>query len=265
MQKSKPITLKLAAFKANSKEIHARVNLLPLKSMIYAFSHVMADQNVRSSMSHGLSRKRMASIARHRTTLEKMTLYLNNSSEMDPNHLYGTISSAAHSYVGLFYTMNPISRDAYIEKHSNNGISKRIKPENNLLIMPAIMASQRERRSKAYSIIVRNLHAMPLKFLYTKSKAAMRLELLQQAIGVKRAGESALTGFSASMRNIEALIEGINNGEINPQGDERAKELFINHIIDISETEGMGLSEFICDKLATSNVSFKIARRMIRK
>ncbi len=252
-------------FKASPREIRSRANALPLKSMMYAISHAMADPTIKADAASGNTKRRVSVLSRHLSTLDRLVLYLGNSSEIGPSQAYGTITSAAHSYVNLFYSMKPSSRNAYIERHSNGALSKRIKPENNLLVLPAIMASRKERRSSVHSAIVRNLHAMPLRFLYNKTKAAMRVELLEQAMGIKGARESALAGFSASMKNIEALLDGIAGGDIKPESDERAKDMFVNHIVDMSESEEMGISEYICEKLSTSNVSFKIARRIIRK
>lgn len=265
MQKSKPATLKSSMFKASPKEIRSKANALPLKSMMYAISHALSDPTVKQVAASGNTKRRASVLSRHLSSLDRLVLYLGNSSDIDPNQMYGTITSAAHSYVNLFYSMKPSSRNAYIEEHSSSALSKRIKPENNLLVLPAIMASRRARRSSVHSIIVRNLHAMPLRFLYSKTKAAMRVELLEQAMGIKGARESALAGFSASMKNIEALLDGMADGEMNPASDERAKDMFVNHIVDISESEEMRIAEYISEKLSTSNVSFKIARRIIRK
>ncbi len=265
MQKSKPRAIHAALhFKANTKEIRARANMLPMKSMLYAISHALSDPAIKAETG-AAARRRIGVLSRHHTSLSRMVLYLGNLSEINPSQQYGAIASAAHSYVNLFYSMNHRRVQDYVQRHSGSSISKRVKPENNLLLLPAISATKGTRRSTVHTTITRNLYAMPLRFLYDKTKSAMRLELFQQAVGVKSAKESALAGFSATMKNIEALLNGIGSGEINPQSDERAKEMFVNHISDISEAEEMGLSEYISEKLATNNVSFKIARRIIRK
>ncbi len=240
-------------------------NMLPVKSMLYAISHAMADPSIKAEARSANTRKRISGLAKHLSMLYLLASDYGSDEQTRPSGLFSAITSAAHSYVSLFYTINGANRSAYIERHSNGSAGRRVKPENNLLLMPAIMAERGERRSQVYSTIVRSLHAMPVRFLYEKSRAAMKIEILQQGMGLKGAGEPALSRLSLSMAEVESLIMRIGNGVINPEGDEMVKELFVNEIVAVSESEDMGLAEFVSEKLSNGSVSFKIGKRLIRK
>ena len=237
--------------------------MLPVKGLLYAISHAIGDPEVKAASRDDAARRRVNGLSRQMPRLYLLASGYNDDKD-DPSELLGTITSATRSYVNLFYAMQRRHRQAYIERHYD-GIGRRVKPESNLLLMPAIMAQDGERRSQAYSTIINGLYSMPARFLYTKSKAALKVELLQQGMGLKGAKDSALSRLSLSMERIQAQIDRIASGEINPENDEMVKELFVKEVVAVSEAEDMSIAEFVSDRLSNGSISFRTALRMVRK
>ncbi|MCL4379131.1 MAG: hypothetical protein M1160_03010 [Candidatus Marsarchaeota archaeon] len=262
LQKSKA-RASISDFRADPARIRRLANMLPIKGLLYAISHAIGDPEVKAASRDDATKRRVSGLSKHMPKLYLLASGYNDERD-DPSELLSTITSATRSYVNLFYAMQGHHRLAYIERHSKS-IGRRVKPESNLLMMPAIMAQNRERRSQAYSSIIKGLYSMPARFLYTKSNAALKVELLQQGMGLKGAKDSALSRLSFSMGQIQALIGRIANGDINPENDEMAKALFVNEIVAVSEAEGMSMAEFLSDRLSNGSISFRTALRMVRK
>ena len=263
MQRTKISISRHNAFKADPVQIRRRANLLPIKGMLYAISHAIADQSVKSDAKSGSSRRRINGISKHFSKLHFLASGYDD--DISPSEMLAILTSASRSYVNLFYSMKGSNRSSYIARHSNSPAGRSVSPERNLLLIPAIMASRRERRSLAYSTIIKGLYSMPARFLYNRAAAAMKLEAMQQGLGLKGAKDSALSRLSLSMSQMESMISRMLAGGANPESDEMIKELFVNEVVAISESEDMGLAEFISDKLSNGNISFRTALRMVRK
>lgn len=265
MQRTRASALKHSiSFRADPIQMRRRANLLPIKSMLYAISHALSDPSIKADARHENTRRRISGLSKHFSRLFLLASDYGTEEQMSPPRMFGAITSAVHSYVNLFYALRPAGRESYIGRHSD-GIGRRVSPENNLLIMPAIMAQRGERRSLAYSTIARSLYSMPARFLYDKSRAAMKVEALEHGMGIKSAREAALSRLSLSMSQVESLIHRIGDGSISPEADEMIKELFVNEIVAVSESEDMSLAEFVSEKLTNGNISFKVAHRLRRK
>ncbi len=265
MQKTKPYKSKSHISASTSLEIRSRANALPVKSLIYAITHAVSDPSIEDDAKNDGISRRVQLLSRHLNNLTRIADLLNRSGTIRPEALYGTISSAATSYVNLFYAMRHSTRSSFIARCYTGSACKRIKPENNLLVMPAVMATRKEKRNKVSDNIIGSLYSMPLRFVYKHSKAAMHVELLQKAIAVKSISDSTLRRFSSSLKKIDALIGAIENGAVDPTNDELLKELFIDEIVEFSNSEDLTLADFLSEKLLTNSVNFRIARRIIRK
>ncbi len=265
LQRTRASAPKQVTFRADAAQIRKGANMLPVKSMLYAISHAMADPSIKAEAKSESARRRVSGMSKHFSRLYLLASDYGTQEQTRPSGLFSVITSAVHSYVNLFYSIKSSNRSSYIERNSRGSACRRVNPEGNLLLMPAIMAERGERRGQVHSAIIRSLYSMPARFLRDKSRAAMKVEALQQGLGLKGARESALSRLSLSMAEVESLIERIGNGVINPEGDEMVKELFVNEMVAVSESEDMGLAEFVSDKLSSGNVSFEIGRRLIRK
>lgn len=251
-------------FKADATQIRRRANLLPIKGMLYAISHAIADPSIKADAKGASSRRKINGLSKHFSKLYLIASGYGNPDEDDPSELLSTITSAVRSYTSLFYLINRHNRTSYIERHSN-GIGRRIAPERNLLLIPAMMAAQGKRRSLACSTIIKGLYSMPARFLYGKCMAALKVEQFQQGLGLKGGKEHALSRLSLSMEQLQSLIERIDSNDINPQSDEMVKELFVNEIVSLSESDDIPIAEFISDRLSNGNISFRTALGMVRK
>ena len=236
-----------------------------MKGLIYAISHAISDPSVKADAKAGNSGRRVNGLSKHFSRLYLLASGYDCKGGTDLSEMLGTITATARSYVNLFYSIRQSNRSAYIERHANGAVGRGVPPESNLLIMPAMMANGGVRRSVAYSAVIHGLYSMPARFLYEKSNVAMKVELLQQGMGIKGTKDTALSRLSLSMNQMQSLIERISGGEINPEADEMVKELFVNEIVAISESEDMSLAEFINDKLSNGSISFRTALRMVRK
>ena len=239
VQKSKSKTLRSTIPRATSLEIRAKANALPLKSLIYALSHTVANPIIENDAKNDGIGRRVQMLSRHIANLNRMADVLSRSGIVRADVMYREMASAATSYVNLFYAMRHSSRTGYIARCYTDGTCSRVKPENTMLVMPALMATKREKRNRVASTLTRHLYSMPLRVVYRTSKAAMHVELLEQAMSVKHVPDSALRRFSSSLKKMDALIHAIENGAIDPQSDERLKELFIDEIVELSQRDDL--------------------------
>ncbi len=255
--------MKRNAHKTDAVSIRKRLGMLPLKSIMYAISYLMADPCSARVKKGTTAARRMATIGRHRDALQVVLSNMQGPVKLE--EVRSRIASAVNSYVGFFYSIDDQSRMAFIERADRNRMSDRIPKGNNLILIPAIMARNGEKRSRAIAQLSRWLYASPLIFLKKSSKAAMHIELLQQSIGLKDIADSSMKRLSLSMNQLDSAIERIMQGGFRLEEDGMIADLTVNEIVAISEAERLSIADFISEKLHDSELCEDKAVRMIRK
>lgn len=262
--------------KGLSLEIRCRANILPLKSLLYATAH--ARQNVCKP------RNSNASLYAHKLTSQMRNLsYMINSlnfsgkppkqpqqqpepganPENPKEHSKG-IESSVNTYVDLFYSVSKDERKTYMDSFNKRKSSK-IKPERNLLIIPALMAELKQPKEDVSKGLFYALYKMPFKILYDSSKSALHVALLEQNMAIKSVPYETVERFSKSMTRLETRMRSIEKGLVNPHEDEEVKADFIEKAIEFSRTTDINIADLIAEKVGTESAIHARLQRIMRK
>lgn len=260
--------------KGLSLEIRCKANLLPMKSMVYALSHaklkLCRPRNSNASLyAHKLSSQTrdlgyMIDSLRAPPKPDAPPIPGHPQNPDDPDLHSKMINSAITTYVDLFYTINKEERKSYIE--SFNGERKnKIKPERNLLIIPALMAELNQPREEISESLFCKLYSMPFKVLHDSSKSALHVGILEQNMAIKSVPYETVEKFSKSMSRLEARIKSIEKGEINPQEDEDIKADFIERASDFSKKTEINIIDLISERVGTEAATLTRMHRLVRR
>ena len=244
------------------KAIRSGANLLPVKGLIFAMAYAVINDHVSRSRSSEVAAS-MQKVSKQLKELMKLANDLQGAKDVSSIALYQSMKHSIAAYVGLFYALEHSTRDAYVE--NANGPSKRMKKEQNLLLIPAVMASQGEDKSEVAAYLTRNMYKVPFRVLYHSSKAAMHIELFEQAMGIKTAPDHMVKRFSSVLDRMEKKMKEIDNGRINPIEDEMLKNMFVTEAIHMSNNTDMKLAEFISEKVMPNTFNSKVANRIQRR
>ncbi|MCL5430368.1 MAG: hypothetical protein M1504_02730 [Candidatus Marsarchaeota archaeon] len=242
--------------------IRCGANLIPVKGLIYALSHAKANRHVAGSTRKAV-KESVKNLNKSMKDLTTMSDDLRSMKDVTGVELNECIRSATASYVELFYALSIDERKQYLE--SSHSYTKRVPREENLLLIPALMASKGEPKDNIIDFLSSNIYKMPFRVLYHASKAAVHIELLEQSMGIKSAPEPLLNGFSKALNNISDCMNQIEEGNVRPEYDEAIKYDFIEEAVTLSTTSDMKIADFISEKVMPSAFTERMARRIIRK
>jgi hypothetical protein len=243
------------------KEICCRSSLLPLQSLIYAISYVrLSTKSKKVSRASLQSQKLIAPL----NTLKALAKLLQSSVEVDPALSYMNAKSAVTNYVGLFYVMDSKELSDYICTASAHTLGT-VKPENNLLLLPAMMASTSKPKRAAVSSIEIALYKKPFALLYDASSSALQVMHFRQRMAIEHLPESAAKEFSRSLAKLDSRIHSIERGVINPESDEALKREFIRSAIEFSSAHGSGAIDVVSERFEVHSVKSARMCRLIRK
>lgn len=243
------------------REICCRVSLIPFQSMIYALAYVRLSAKTKRGSRASLYRRKLLA---HLNTLKALAKLLQSSIEVDSTLSYMNTKSAVNNYVNLFYSMSDKERSNYIGTASAHVLG-RVKPEKNLLLVPAMMASAGQPKRTAISNIEIALYKKPFKLLYDASSSALQVMRFRQRTAIERFPETATAEFTRNLAKLDSRIRAIEHGRINPENDESLKQAFILSAISFSTSHCAGALEAISERLETHNVKFAKMYKLIRK
>jgi len=228
--------------------------------MLYAISHALL--KVRKA------KKSNATLYTHRLNtqlreLDKMVNNLKLSADLDPDIHSRSIQSSLRLYVDLFYALSRDERKAYIQQFS--GKSGKIKPERNLLLIPAIMAEFDQPKDDVSKTLYYSLYRMPFKIFYDSSKDALHLALLEQNMAIKSVPYDTIEDFSQSMAGLSARMKAIETGTINPHDDEDMKASFVEKAIDFSAATEINVVDIISERVGTESARLARMHRLMRR
>ncbi len=263
MQKLKLKARDRTALKTLSLAIRCGANLLPVKGMLYAMSHAKASRYVTGSQKQEVHAS-LQRMGRYIRELSLLASDLQRMREVSGTTFHRQLRLATISYVNVFYSMDNAKRDSYLE--SCVGHSRKIENEQNLLLIPAIMASRGEPKNDVIQFLSNNIYKIPFRVLYHSSKAAVHIELLEQAMGIKAAPEEEqMRDFSSTLGKLERRMQEIQEGGIKPEVDEALKQEFVEEAVDLSQTSEMKVAEFIGERVMPNAFTDRIAKRIVRK
>ncbi len=202
--------------------------------------------------------KQMRELSLFATDLQKMK-------SVGGSELYKSIKLATIAYVDLFYSIGARERDMFIEDCVPGRVRKKITDEQNLLLIPAIMAARGESKAKVTNFLIGGIYKIPFRVLYHSSKAAIHIELLQQAMGLKGMPEAPVKRFSDVLEKINTTMENIEDGDFRPESDENLKEKFVGEAVLLSQSTSMKIADFMSEKIMPSAFTDRLAAKIIRK
>ena len=232
--------------------------------MLYAMSHARASRYVTGSQKQEVhaALQRMGKYTRE---LSLLATDLQRMREVSGTAFHRQLRLATIAYVNVFYSMDNAKRDSYLESCVGHH-TKKIANEQNLLLIPAIMASRGEPKNDVIQFLTNNIYKIPFRVLYHSSKAAVHIELLEQAMGIKAAPEEEqMRSFSETLGRLDRRMQEIADGTVKPEQDEVLKQEFIEEAIDLSQTSEMRVAEFMSEKIMPNAFTERIAKRMVRK
>ena len=235
-------------------------NLLPLRSLIYALSYTKYKVGMVDHI--GAYARRLAPQVR---ILNSVAKSLGTANEINPDSLYRSIEGSVTPYVEMFYALEKEKREAYLNSLDGYAKPKHIRPEQNLLLVPALMAERGIPKEEVVSGLSRALYKAPFKALYDSSKAALHIALLEESMAIKKVPDRMLKDFSGSLTMLKSVIERIEEGEIEPHEDEKVKRRFISEAVAFSEASDVWVADFICERLNTRKVNLARVHMMARR
>jgi hypothetical protein len=245
-----------------SLEIRCRLNALTFKSLKYALSYALKYAVKPRSSNTSLYAQKLVSSMRDTDSILNSLKYLN---EPDVNAHVASIEATLKTYVGLFYSMSSEERKRYINSF-NSGTITRIKPERNLLVIPALEAELKLLKSDEVSIgLFRLLYRIPLKVLHDSSKSALQVAKLQRNMAIKTVSYENVKRLSESIEKLEERLGAIEGGDIQPPDDEDVKDEFINNAAEFSKGLNINILEIIGERVGTESAIRTRMLRMMRK
>ncbi len=264
MQKFKVENFKVSdKFKKLSTAIRSGANLLSVLSLIYSMQYVKKSKYV-AGTSNPITRMKMQEMTKKMDSLKTFAKKLQKMDEVSGDEFYNNIYDGVSVYTDLFYNMNADTINNYIinaEGHTLMNINR----ENNMLILPAIMALRNEQKTDIINFITNHLYKVPFKVLYHSSKAALHVELLEQSMGVKNVPIDITNNINNLLNILNDKTIEIERGNINPIQDEYLKIKFLDSIINVSHNTDMRIPEFISEKIMPNAFIERMARKLMRR
>lgn len=245
--------------------IRCGANLLPVKGLLYAMAHAKASRFVTGSSKQDVQIS-VRKLAKYIQELTDLAVDLQKMQEVSGSSLHREIRLAVMAYVNLFYNMDESQRSSYLESCiGHSGRKKKIPHEQNLLLIPALMASRGEARNDVTNFLSNAIYKIPFRVLYHSSKAAIHIELFQQAAGLKAAPDKEIERFSGLLEKVAGKMDGIEEGKVQPEEDEELKREFIDEAVHISHSTEMKIADFMSEKIMPNAFTDRMARRIIRR
>ncbi|MDE1810667.1 MAG: hypothetical protein KGH66_01335 [Candidatus Micrarchaeota archaeon] len=248
--------------KALTIGIKSRANSLPFKSLLYAMSHARLKMGNSKAQVTTLHLKKLTQSQR---IIHEIAKGLDAQEDPDPSAIYKHIKGATAHYVNLFYALTSEERTEYIAKIGRMKLSREIRPEENLLLMPAINAELREQKSNVINTIANRLYRAPFKVLYDSSKSALHVALLERNMAIKSVPEQMLKNFSSIMSKMDEVIKSIDMGLIDATTFDEVKNEFVADAVNFSAQTEIGLVSVISERIDTDKVKMERLYKLHRK
>ncbi|MDE1857076.1 MAG: hypothetical protein KGH98_03255 [Candidatus Micrarchaeota archaeon] len=265
MQKTRPVHISRSTARTRFLEIKCGFTMMPLKSLSYAMQHAKSNREMRAVAKKGQIRICLDEINKSLKALTLNVYWLNRLNELGTDEVYRSIQKASASYVDLFYNMSRSECSAYIKSCEKAMYAGNVDPEDNLLLMPAIMSAHNRPKKDTVMRIAQSLYRMPFAMLYKHSKAAIRVELLQQAMGIKSTPQHVLKELSGSLNRVETLLNAMGPVRVDAQKDGDVMDGFINDVVSLSDSGEMKVAEVLTQKAMHTAVNHLVAKALIRR
>ncbi len=259
--KSRP-TVKSRSSRARARRVMSRVNLLSIKSVILSIKYAMKEAPETFTRNRESMARDMRRLSKRLSTLESMAAVHYNDLGIEPARMYGVLKTSVTAYVNLFYDANASELDMYVAKCKASTMGKKLKPEQNMLLIPAMMASRGEPKSTAIGMLLAGVYKKPFKALYDSSRASLHMEFFKRSLAMANATDQSLESFSQTLDRMSTLLKSIDANDLHPAEDERRKEEFMEELLKLNDTTGVDTLSLLEEKLMPYETANK---RVMRK
>jgi hypothetical protein len=236
------------------------LRLLPVRALVLSSKY--AAGSVRSCI---LKKNPRAEQAMERLNgsisgLKEMERILKEGNEMEPLDLYRGIRSSSALYVALFYSLYPAELERYMKLCASRNVGDKEKPEDSMLLFPAVLAQRGVPRGTATRKLALSLYNKPYGFLHRYSMEAIKIDLFEQSISVKNIPEAVLTYITEFMQSVRERIAAQEKAELRPVADENMTTEFINKIVDFSAEGSSCLAPYMEERLDNTRTYPRLIR-----
>ncbi len=253
---------KRSSVKYNTKNIQCRMNMLPVKALLYALTYAISkaeNGGAGKPSVHINKAKRSAKV------LGNVLSMLQAGRLVGQSDLYYIISASTSSYVSLCQNLDSKVQESIISEYdAPKGKWKRPEKEANLLTMPILVQKRKEPINKTISSIKISLYKKPFTFLYSCLEASKKLEAMQRSIAIKNMSPEDFSTLGKTAYSIGKKIQEIEHGIIKPDDDEAVAEDVLERLGRFSGNSGMHPLGFIEWKLDEDSLNARMAKRIIR-
>ncbi len=259
--KSRP-TVKFKSDTARARHVMSRVGLLSIKSIIFSIRYAMNEAPSIFTKNQECMAKDMRRLSRRLTTLESMAGKHYKDEKIEPSRMYGVMKTSITAYVSIFYDANASELDMYIAKCKASGVGRKLRSEQNMLLIPAIMASKGRPKSAVISALLSGVYKKSFQALYDSSKASLHMEFFKRSLAITNATDQSLEGFSQTLDRMSLLLNGIDAYDIHPEEDDAKKEQFMEQLLKLNDETGVDALSLLEERLMPYEA---VNKRIMRK
>ena len=219
-------------------------NLNSIKSILMAMQiAVKYAETVFSANSK--NRNRLKRIRLYSLRLNKISDLLHTEKYIDPEVLYRELRLASIAYVNLFYGASKADREAFMSSCMSDGLNRRINSENNLILLPSILAANDVPVGKASFSILAGLHRKSFIAIKQAMKSAVSMELFRNSAAIGGSNSDNLERLNRSIYEIDGIIGNMHGLMKNYEAVEAKKLELINEMCEIGESSGFPVDSVI--------------------
>lgn len=227
----------------------SRVNLLSIKSVMFAITYAMKETPSIFTKNKEVMARDMRRLSRRLATLSAMAGQHYLDEKVEPARMHGVLKTSITAYVSLFYDANPSELDMYMAKCKASGAGRKLKPDQNMLLIPAMMASKDQPKSAAVNMLLAGVYKKPFKALYDSSKASLHMEFFKRSLAIANTTNQSLESFSKTLDRMSLLLKGIDAYDIHPEEDDAKKEEFMEQLLKLNDETGVDTLGLLEEKL----------------
>ena len=235
--------------------------LLPVKATALASKCIILHSDKFVSNSNGAAKIYLDRLSRRTAILESMSSSLLKGDQLGGQQLYSALKSSIASYVGLFYSLDGYERQSYLLFCDEVGIKGKEKPEDNMLLMPAIMSGTGVSRYSTFRNLLSEVYKKQFSKMCDYTSDGLRIDLFEQKASINEIPATVIRSITSGINEIVLRVRGIERGEINPMVDLQAAEGLINKIVEFSMRGKTCIAYYIEERVDMT----RSCHRMIRK
>ncbi len=246
-----------------SKDILAKVNMLPVKSLLYAISYLLSKMDEKQSAEMTLhTTKAKRSLRQVIAAIESMR----SLTPISAQEFSTIIDSAVSSYINLYYSIDDNVRAAIMHDfgHKSSARHESIGSDEHMLLLPLKMFKKRYTKSGVISLTRKGLYKKPLAYLHGAIEASRKVEMMQMRIGLKTQSAHSLSRIAEHIKMLDKRILEIEGGIINPEQDDEIKIRILDELAALAGSHQIQSINYINAKLDEVSFNGSTASRMLR-